>query len=98
MVNFPDMISESKQKYHGVKSLGYYLHEWPVGALSQVDAYTWTGDSQAPGQMWQTSDLVGWPPDGPEYAISMYREICTVLQYKWHPVACNQVISPTCKD
>ena len=32
-------------------SPGYYLDEWSVLALSQVDAYTWTIDHHAPGQV-----------------------------------------------
>ena len=32
-------------------SQGYYLDEWPVLALSRVDACTWISDCQAPGQV-----------------------------------------------
>ena len=36
---------------HPNNSPGCYLDEWPLRALSQVDACTWTSDSQAPGQV-----------------------------------------------
>ena len=36
---------------YSVNSPGYYLDEWPVCALNQVDACTWTSECQAPGQV-----------------------------------------------
>ena len=41
---------------------GYYLAEWPVCALGQVDACTWTSDWWAPkiSKMYQISDFHEW--------------------------------------
>ena len=37
-------------------SLGCYLDEWPVHALSQLDGCNWTSDCQAPGQVPSPTD------------------------------------------
>ena len=44
-------------------SLGYYLDEWPIYALSQVDTCTWTSDCLAPGDKECVAVLIGgtWP-------------------------------------
>ena len=61
-------------------SLGYYLDEWPVCELSQVDAYTWT--RILPSCQHATLNMTNYN----------FAERCL---YKWHRLTLRQVIAWT---